>query len=71
MSLIMEDDKPVKPTDISLLSTVAEMICANYFSDMVYAEFYCNLRIIISLTFCIKKYKFAIMPILAVEYMLD
>jgi hypothetical protein len=29
MSLIMEDDKPVKPTDISLLSTVTEMISAN------------------------------------------
>ncbi len=35
MSLIMEDDKPVKPTDISLLCTEAEMICANYFPDMV------------------------------------
>ena len=32
MSLILEVDKPVKPTDISLLCTVAYMICANYFS---------------------------------------
>ncbi len=31
----MEDDKPVKPTDISLLCTVVEMICVNYLPDMV------------------------------------
>ena len=45
LSLIMEDDKPVKPTDISLLCTVVEMICANYFPDMVCAPFCHNLRI--------------------------
>jgi hypothetical protein len=67
MSLIMEDDKPVKLTDISLLCTVVEMISANYFPDKVYAAFCHNLRIIISLPFCIICYKFTVMPLLAVE----
>jgi hypothetical protein len=29
-----EDDKPVKPTNLNLLYTIVEMICANYFPDM-------------------------------------
>jgi hypothetical protein len=45
MSLILEDDKPVNPTQISLFSTVAEMIYANYFTNMVCASFCHNLLI--------------------------
>ena len=45
MSLIMEDDNPAKPTNISLLCTVVEMSCANYFPDKVCATFCHNLRI--------------------------
>ena len=45
MSLIMEDDKPGNPTDISLLYTVAEMIRANYFPVMINAAFCHYLRV--------------------------
>jgi hypothetical protein len=33
----MEDDIPIKPTDISPPCTSAKKSCANYFPDMVYA----------------------------------
>ena len=67
MSLIIEDDKPVKPTNIILLCSAVKMICTSYFSDMVYAAFCHNLRMIISLTFCIIGCTFVVMLILAVE----
>ena len=66
----MEDDEPVKPTNIILFCNVVKMIFANYFPDMVYAAFCHNLRIIISLTFCVICCKFAVIPIFSVEHML-
>ena len=51
MSLMMEDDKPVKPTNISFLCTGTEKICADYFPDMIkklrffYLDNYCRIVI--------------------------
>ena len=50
MSLIMEDDKLLKPTDMSLLSVV-KMICANYFPDKVCAAYCHSLLIYIDLQY--------------------
>jgi len=45
MSMIMEDERLLKPNNIIFLCTVAEIICVNYFPDMVCAAFCHNLRI--------------------------
>jgi hypothetical protein len=37
MSFIMEVNRPVKPTDISLFCIVVEMIYANYFPDLTWS----------------------------------
>jgi hypothetical protein len=35
MPFVVEDNKPVNPTDLGFFSTVAEMVSANYFPDMI------------------------------------
>jgi hypothetical protein len=69
MSLIVEDDNPVNPTDISLFRNVAKMIFENYFPDMSMLNFSTICHII--LTYCIIGCKFTVMPILAVEWVIQ
>ena len=79
----MKDDKSINPTNISPLCTVAVMICADYFPDMliIFDPFICGQLLTFHatelsyyakneyyiLTFIITCFTFTLMPLLAVE----